>query len=314
VLIILTNSEDATSDYLCEVLRANCINYRRLDTDNIQKECSIGYKVGVSHLKIKSEQISSADIETVLVRRPKRLKIAGDPSAETDHATDEWIEALEGFLAHVSFSKWVNHPSANAGASHKIEQISRARKLGLSAPDTLLTQEANEAKRFFAKHEHQVVVKPLASGYIERDKQLNDTVIYTSLISTKHLDQLGLICKCPTLFQQAVNKISDVRVCYVDGQTTAVELAFSENGRQRLDIRRNHMRGVKYRVVEIPSKVKKALHRLMQSYKLRFGAIDFVLDRRGEWYFLEINPNGQWAWLDLEGNSNVAGSFVRALG
>ena len=32
----------------------------------------------------------------------------------------------------------------------------------------------------------------------------------------------------------------------------------------------------------------------------------------GNWYFFEINPNGQWAWLDSDGGTNIAGSFIRA--
>ncbi len=29
-----------------------------------------------------------------------------------------------------------------------------------------------------------------------------------------------------------------------------------------------------------------------------FGAIDLVVDKNNNHYFLEINPNGQWAWLE----------------
>jgi glutathione synthase/RimK-type ligase-like ATP-grasp enzyme len=132
------------------------------------------------------------------------------------------------------------------------------------------------------------------------------------LISAKHLKKLGLIGRCPTLFQQAIEKTSDVRICYLDGTMTAVELVALECGEQRTDIRRNNMNDVQYRVLKVPPDVTGALHKLLRFYKLRFAAIDFVIDKQGKWVFLEINPNGQWAWLDLEGGANIAEHFILA--
>ena len=31
---------------------------------------------------------------------------------------------------------------------------------------------------------------------------------------------------------------------------------------------------------------------------LHFGAVDLVLTPDDQYYFLEINPNGQWLWLE----------------
>lgn len=31
---------------------------------------------------------------------------------------------------------------------------------------------------------------------------------------------------------------------------------------------------------------------------LQFAAIDFVLDVENRYWFLEINPNGQWVWIE----------------
>ena len=50
----------------------------------------------------------------------------------------------------------------------------------------------------------------------------------------------------------------------------------------------------------------------MEHYELRFGAIDMVVSAAGDWYFLEINPNGQWAWLDMTAGTNIAASFLQA--
>jgi hypothetical protein len=39
-----------------------------------------------------------------------------------------------------------------------------------------------------------------------------------------------------------------------------------------------------------------------------------AVDREGKWIFFEINPNGQWAWLDLMGGLDIGALFLRSFG
>jgi len=98
----------------------------------------------------------------------------------------------------------------------------------------------------------------------------------------------------------------------VDSDIHAVELlAGDAPGEQRCDIRRNNMNDVVYRPITLPADVKAALCKLVAHYGLRFGAIDMTVANSGDWYFLEINPNGQWAWLDMTAGTKIASSFVK---
>jgi glutathione synthase/RimK-type ligase-like ATP-grasp enzyme len=72
------------------------------------------------------------------------------------------------------------------------------------------------------------------------------------------------------------------------------------------------MLDVTYEPCSIPEDVRISLVRLLREFGLRFAACDFVVDDEG-WQFLEVNPNGQWAWLDLEGVSSIAQSLLNAL-
>jgi glutathione synthase/RimK-type ligase-like ATP-grasp enzyme len=36
----------------------------------------------------------------------------------------------------------------------------------------------------------------------------------------------------------------------------------------------------------------------MSSLKLTFGAIDLIETLDGNYVFLEVNPSGQWLWID----------------
>jgi hypothetical protein len=99
----------------------------------------------------------------------------------------------------------------------------------------------------------------------------------------------------------------------MDGDIHAVALVARENtGEQRCDVRRNNMSDVIYREISLPESVTVGIQNLMRYYGLRFGAIDMAVAVTGSWYFLEINPNGQWAWLDMAAGTDVAASFVKS--
>ncbi len=72
------------------------------------------------------------------------------------------------------------------------------------------------------------------------------------------------------------------------------------------------MQDVKYVQVEPPPDVESALIALVRSYSLRFAAVDMAVADDGRWIFFEINPNGQWAWLDISGGFDMARLFVQS--
>ena len=47
-------------------------------------------------------------------------------------------------------------------------------------------------------------------------------------------------------------------------------------------------------------------------FNMKFGVFDFVV-KDNEYYFLEINANGQWAWLEKELNIDISSSLFNYL-
>jgi glutathione synthase/RimK-type ligase-like ATP-grasp enzyme len=315
MLFILTNSQDATASFLISALKKSGIPFLRLDTDCLLPRIALSYRPGKPAIKIDDRWYGADAVSNIWYRRPEQLKDERfDISPESTYTRSEWTEFVECFFAHVPDERWINHPARNAAASRKLEQITTAAKLGFKVPDTLATQEPHELRAFYQKHEGRLIVKPLSTGYIERRSEEEDGLIYTNRVLEKHLENLEDMAVCPTLFQQFIQKRSDVRITVVDSDVHAVELlAGSQPGEQRCDIRRNNMSDVVYHALTLPEDVKVALQKLMAHYRLRFGAIDMAVAKNGEWYFLEINPNGQWAWLDIAAGTNIAASFVKIL-
>ncbi len=314
-VLVLTNSSDATADYLCSRFAQEGVRFSRFDTDKDCLTATFLYRSGSPSLKWSTGSLHSAQVTAVVLRRPKPVEVqrSGDAYSER-HTAGEWAEAIEGFLAHIEERLWINHPAKNSEASHKIEQLSRSEMHGLRVPQTLVTNSIQDAERFISSEKNGVIVKPLASGYIERAQPEQDTIIYTSQFNVEDLGLLKEIHSCPVLFQGLVPKAFDVRMTVLDGIIVATGMkALDRDGTQRLDIRRDNMSDVEYFPLDPPEGVSVATRSLLRSYGLRFAALDFGVTESGEWFFFEINPNGQWAWLDLCGKTDIASVFVKQL-
>lgn len=311
MLVVLTNSGDETATYLCNRISRDAadLQFVRIDTDRCQSDLSVSYDNGTPAIWSGNTMLRPSDITAIWYRRPSHIEItSSSDQGENVYMAGEWAEALEGFLAHVPREKWINYPACNASASHKIEQLTRARFFGLAVPKTLVTQDPASLLAFSDQLNNDIVVKPLASGLLRRGEAI--TLIYTSQVCVEDLAASELVKSCPTLFQERIDKLYDVRVTVVDTKLHATALMPKDSNRPPLDIRRDNMQGVDYRAITLPPDLIHTLIDLVISYQLRFAAIDLAISTDGKWVFFELNPNGQWAWLDLVGGQDIATSLI----
>jgi hypothetical protein len=314
MLLIISNSQDVTADYLVGKIGESGLKFLRLDTDTCLNNSQFEYRIASPELRVAGISHSPGQFSNVWYRRPEPLKrSAVEQTPEGKLAIDEWAAALEAFFAHIPTARWMNHPSSNVAASHKLEQLTTAAKIGFRVPRTIVTQDETSLKAFFEECSGKVIAKPMSTGYVERPRTDDDSLIYTNVVTDVHLRDLSDLANSPTLFQEYVPKAADVRITVVDQEIHSVELiARDSDGLQRCDIRRNNMTDVAYRTISLPADTEAALRALVRHYGLRFAAIDMAVTTRAEWVFFEINPNGQWAWLDLVGGQEIAHSFIRS--
>jgi len=311
-ILVITNSGDTTADYLCGFTYQEHMPVLRLNTDRPLADLSIEFVHNDISLTVENVSVKPSEIAAVWLRRPLSLTMPpSDDVGARQFVLNEWAESLENFFAFIPDWKWINHPTYNIHASCKLEQLSRATANGLCVPETILTRDESVVWDRWNKWNNAMVAKPLYSGYIEREEGA-DSLLYTNRVTINDMKDIPQVKSCPTLFQQAINKTIDVRVTIIDQYVHAIGLSKKDSANTQLqDIRRDNMNGVVYRAIDMPHEVHKKLLSLTAGYNLRFAAVDFVVDRQGTWYFLEINPNGQWAWLDLAGATNIRDSFIR---
>ena len=158
-----------------------------------------------------------------------------------------------------------------------------------------ISVDPDEIRAFFNRQEGMVVAKPLRLGYFDYGHV--QTAAYTTAVSTADLASDEALKVAPVIYQRHLEKRWDIRVTIIGDSIYAAAIHSQEADSARVDWRRADVE-LEHKVHALPEKIATACQRLMKALNLRFGAVDLVLAPNGQYYFLEINPNGQWLWLE----------------
>lgn len=236
-------------------------------------------------------------MRSVWYRRPV-APLLDDVPSDSDRAlwaTWESLDVLRGVWRSFA-GLWVNHPDRNEEASSKLEQLRRAASLGFVIPSTVVTNDASALSRFAAEHPQGVICKPVHSGQMVVDGV--ERLFFTTLMTNAELESFPRDGSEPYMFQALIEKDSDIRVTVIGERVFAVRIESQVSTESRVDWRRGDQLALPHSVIDLHDDVIDRCLRLVRSYELEFGAIDLALTPEGETVFFEINPNGQWAWLE----------------
>ena len=121
---------------------------------------------------------------------------------------------------------------------------------------------------------------------------------YTLVVSTRDVGYAGALRRGPVIFQAYVPKRLELRVTVVGSAVFAAEIHSQHTRRTRHDWRRYDHYQTPLGRHALPDDVAGRCRRLVAELGLCYGAIDLILTPDGRYVFLEINPNGQYLWIE----------------
>ncbi|PRY00664.1 ATP-grasp ribosomal peptide maturase [Allonocardiopsis opalescens] len=293
-VLVVTELRDATADLVTTELHRRGVPVVRLDPGTFPAEVELAATVDEEGLTgavvTPTRRLALAGVRSVYWRRPSPY-VAAQELTESDR---RWVVeqsrwGLGGVLASLPGALYVNHPWHNRQAEHKVAQLAAAARCGFVIPRTLVTNDIVRA-RVFARR-HQVVYKPLWNGEYQGDDGVH-RAIWVDEVDADMLDES--IGGAPHLLQARVDKQADIRTTVVGRQVFSVRI----DGAPGLDWRSDYP-SLTYTALPTPPPVRAAIDAYLDAFGLAFGAFDFALCRDGTWVFLECNPNGQWAWIEV---------------
>jgi glutathione synthase/RimK-type ligase-like ATP-grasp enzyme len=294
-ILIVTNRADRTADWLILELEQRQARFIRFNTEDYPRLVRLRWGLDECALSFGDQWIEVSEIQSIWYRRPVPPQLSRELTADrAAWVAGESVEALRG-IWRTYHGLWVNHPDANELASSKLEQLRRAQNMGFQVPETLVTSDRT-ALLAFADGGKPLICKPVKSGYVEVNG--DERLFFTSVVGEADVRAFGGHGPEPYMFQKLIEKQYEIRVTVIGELIFAVRLDSQLNDDTRTDWRRGDQTKLRHSLIELPREVAELCVALVRSYGLAFGAIDLAVDNEGRHIFFEVNPNGQWAWLE----------------
>lgn len=311
LVVIVTHWFDPTADFVIEELNKRNVPLIRFDVADFPKNLSLTAVTEVDgwrcNIHIDGHSMTLEDITGIYFRRPTRFDFGLLPEATSEWARAEARNGLGGIL--MTSGKWLNHPHRSGYAEFKPIQLAEAHKAGLTAPRTLITNDPMHAKAF-VKEIVNVIYKPMSSSVLPYGAAAGP-MLYASVVTEDHLADGEGVTSTAHMFQERVDHQYAVRLTVIDGRMFAAAI-HAHSDAAALDWRSDY-EALTYEVVEVPRDVERRVRDFMLRLQLRFGAFDFLVTPEGNWVFLEVNPNGQWAWIEQRTGMPIASAIADAL-
>ena len=242
----------------------------------------------------------------------------GPVALDSDDATAryirrEWELVLSGFAAITPREIWINHPSAARWMeSNKLEQMRLARNVGYDVPPTLLSNDPDRITAFAGRFE-TVAVK--SQGGVWREHPTGEVeTAYTQLTTVAELrGKRGSLARAPVMVQPYLAKAYELRVTVIDTTTFFCRIDSQASERTRIDWRRYDHERVAHELVEPSPDEREKVLDLVRAAGLRYAAIDLLCTPGGETYFLDLNPSGQFAWIEAVTGAPITRTLSGAL-
>jgi glutathione synthase/RimK-type ligase-like ATP-grasp enzyme len=150
----------------------------------------------------------------------------------------------------------------------------------------------------FSKFQGAAITKVLSNPVVPRSADADEEwSAFTRPIRRRDLAYHRTIRYAPVIIQEYVPKLLEVRATVVGSQVFAAAIHSQRSHRTRHDWRHYDFDRTPHEAHALPDRVSQLCIDLVQSLNLNFGAIDLVLTPDDEYVFLEINPSGQWLWI-----------------
>jgi len=304
MILIITNKQDFTADFVIDKLNNRNIPYRRFNCEDISRT---SYSFG-SFNEYEFELHKITTFESIWFRRTKLPDIDISNKSEKLYILNEYQSLLTNLFQVVKTKKWLSNPGDVYRAENKLYQLQVAAMLKFKIPDTIVTNNRKDITSFYYKHKKNIVIKPLFFSRISYPGKVN--FIYTNKVKEEHITNLKKYELTPAIFQEYIEKEYELRVTVVDGEVFSAKVDSQSNLITQIDWRKERL---KFEKCTIPKELKAKCVKLVNDLGLSFGAIDIIKNKDGDYFFLEINPNGQWAWIEFDTGLTISDKIIEFL-
>jgi glutathione synthase/RimK-type ligase-like ATP-grasp enzyme len=317
LLLIASNKKDLATDYLILRLHERNIPFLRVNTEDFLSSWEVCFSIGnnstdVMISKAGKEPLSVKNISGAYIRQPQMPEL-NIIDADKEFAEREVGETLKSLWRSIDESVWLNVPYRILRASNKPEQLTIAKSMGFNVPETYIGANYEEIRLFYKKCSGRMISKAVKHGFNYDGNSAR--VAATQIIDEPTLISLKEYAPIPMIFQEHIAKKHDIRVTVVGDIIFATAIDSQKHEKTKVDWRLSDCYKIPLNqyAISLPESIKDLCVEITKRFKLKYSAIDLILGSNGVYYFLELNPNGQWAWIEQMGIHKIRDAIIDEL-
>jgi glutathione synthase/RimK-type ligase-like ATP-grasp enzyme len=307
-IIIIAAEDDLHAQCVTQVIRnefgKECLiwNNSRLPAAD-QATIHLSQNAQVCSLVSDGSRYDLGDVTSVWWRRPEKPKI--DEKVTQDRVRNFCEEETTRFfkgLATVSSTTLINDPDAQDRANRKAAQLKLARELGLKIPETIMTNDPDVVSQYVHQTKGRCIYKTFRSPRWQ--------FVETRLMQEGDLHQLESLKHAPIIVQRYIRRGRDIRATVIGNKVFCASATLRDKNAEvdwRLDP------AVKWHATRIPDSLETLLVTYVAQLGLHYGCIDLRQDPDGDTYFLEINPSGQFLFVEVDTGLPIVSAFAAML-
>ncbi|MEV5884863.1 ATP-grasp domain-containing protein [Streptomyces sp. NPDC052020] len=212
-------------------------------------------------------------------------EVAGELTGEHERSlvNNDCRGALAGVLAAEFQGQWISPPDATDRAADKVFQLAVAEKVGFRVPRTLVSQSREDVIAF-KQQVGRVIVKPVVGA--------RGPLMFTQFIDSPELIPAESFDVCPAIYQEYIEGRRHIRLnCFGEQMYAALIETDVLDWRPNLSV-------ANISKWKVPRDVAERVMAVLSALGLRMGIVDLKLAPHGEPVWLEVNPQGQFLFLE----------------
>jgi ATP-GRASP peptide maturase of grasp-with-spasm system len=309
IYIISYHGEPSTCNVIAW-LKYSGAKFRRINFSDFINEkipVSIGINSGKQYVAIDHDVLEDDFAENNVVWL-RKLDVYANESINNKLGNihkwikDEYSVFTKSLMLSLKKAKWLCN--SDAQYLNKIDVLNQARQCGLNIPETIVTNNKIALENHLEKFPKSIT-KCISDGMSIKLKDKSYLLSTTLICKGKTLDIPDFFV--PSIVQEYIEKEVELRIFYLDGAFFTAAIFSQKQAHTTVDFRINLIDKKDSRIVpfELPENIKLSLTDLMQKINLNTGSIDMIYSKDKRYYFLEINPAGQYDWVDYLCNHNI---------
>jgi ATP-GRASP peptide maturase of grasp-with-spasm system len=308
MILILSTPTDNDTNCVIDWLNYRKIPFFRLNDEELMQGIASFYfdinSVENSYIESYGKILFIKDIKVVWFRKfgflnEYKIKV-GRNNDLYDYINSEFKVIADLLMELLKEKKWLFDRKKMAS---KIEVLKAAMDSGLEIPQTLITTKKTDLDLFFKDNNRSIITKSIGEAkYVQYKAK-------AFMFHTHKIDCIEAFENnfSPSLFQEYIDKDVELRVFFINGKCYSMAIFSQNNPKTKIDYR-NYDRKKPNRFVpyKLPGKIEMAIGKMMNELQLNTGSLDLIKsNKNGKYYFLEVNPAGQFGMVSFPCNYNL---------